>query len=494
MRGKLSGLPGRSSSYATLHSADSREHKIMASKLSVVAIVATLFAGGAQAAEPEVTALVGGTVIDVSHRGSRARDIPDAIVLLKGDRIAAVGPRDRVTVPPGASVVDITGKFVIPGLVDGFCGMQSQAEANAELYEGVTTIAASGDDRRGTLYIAADPSPHVYPLDGAGTTDDWDLLRNDPAWRDRLAEGANPQELPADETKSQLSEIARRGTRGIWIGHNITAVNAAAIVSQSRALHMVTYGEFIATPYQAGIAAGVTSLLHMTRLELGLAPPDLIATAAADPEGKAGKAAYKAVDDVDPADPAVGRYGDLLAAHGVAIMPTFSLFYAVLPDHRNLWREPAAAILDAKITSFTTDPATGELPFPTAEARARVLGYASHAFALDKVLIAHHVPVLAASGATWQGSMPGISMHTELEMLVRAGLSPREALAAATGNYAELFGWTELGAIEAGRRADLLVLTQDPTNDVANADRIDAVYLAGAKLDREKLLKRAAEN
>jgi imidazolonepropionase-like amidohydrolase len=453
-----------------------------------IAVAASLVCGHAEA---RVTALVGATVIDVSKHGSAGHDIANAVVLLDGKTISAVGAKGQVPIPAGAEIVDLSGKFIIPGLVDGFCGMQNQAEANAELYEGVTTIVGSGDDRRGTLYFAADPSPHVYPADGAGTTDDWDLLRSDPAWRDRLADGDAQHELTPQETDAQLAETARRGTRVIWVGHNITPDNAKALIATSRRLHLVTYGEFIATPYRIGIEAGVSSLLHMTRIELGLASPDAIAKAAADPDGPAARAAYKSVDKIDPADPAVARYGDLLAAHNTAIMPTFSLFYAVLPGHRNLWREPAAALLDPKAIGITTDPATGELYYPNPKLRPILEAIATHSWAIDKVLIAHHAPVLAASGATWQGSLPGISMHTELEMLVRAGLSPREALAAATGNYAEQFGWAELGAIEPGRRADLVVLEQDPTKDVANADRIAAVYLAGAKLDRAALLKRA---
>ena len=105
------------------------------------------------------------------------------------------------------------------------------------------------------------------------------------------------------------------------------------------------------------------------------------------------------------------------------------------------------------------------------------------------MLIASHPVVLAASGSTWQGSLPGISMHTELELLVRAGLSPRAALAAATSNYAEQFGWTEIGAVEVGRRADLVVLDRDPAQDVRNVDAISAVYLAGVKVDRAGLLR-----
>lgn len=79
-------------------------------------------------------------------------------------------------------------------------------------------------------------------------------------------------------------------------------------------------------------------------------------------------------------------------------------------------------------------------------------------------------------------------MHTELELLVRLGLTPREALASATGNYATQFNWNELGLIAPGRRADILVLDGDPTVTVWNARRIVNLILDGNVLDRDALL------
>jgi imidazolonepropionase-like amidohydrolase len=79
-------------------------------------------------------------------------------------------------------------------------------------------------------------------------------------------------------------------------------------------------------------------------------------------------------------------------------------------------------------------------------------------------------------------------MHTELEMLVRLGLSPREALAAATNNYSEQFHWTELGQIAPGRRADILILDADPTVNVWNARRINTILIDGNVVDRASLL------
>jgi imidazolonepropionase-like amidohydrolase len=79
-------------------------------------------------------------------------------------------------------------------------------------------------------------------------------------------------------------------------------------------------------------------------------------------------------------------------------------------------------------------------------------------------------------------------MHTELELLVRLGLSQREALAAATNNYSLQFGWNELGLIAPGRRADIVVLDADPTESIWNARRISGLVFDGNVIDRKSLL------
>jgi adenine deaminase len=108
---------------------------------------------------------------------------------------------------------------------------------------------------------------------------------------------------------------------------------------------------------------------------------------------------------------------------------------------------------------------------------------------INERLFSAYPHYLAASGASASGTMAGISMHTELELLVRLGLSPREALAAATNNYALQFGWNELGLIAPGRRADILVVDEDPTENIWNARRISTLIMDGNVLDRDGLLR-----
>jgi hypothetical protein len=133
--------------------------------------------------------LAGGTVVDVTDWGRSAKDLPDAVVIVRDGRITDVGSRMAVSIPKGARVIDCTGKFLIPGLMDGFAGMNSQGQANADLYMGVTTVVAVSDARRGVVDFAASPSPHLYLLDSIGSTDNWSLLAKRPEWALKLREG-----------------------------------------------------------------------------------------------------------------------------------------------------------------------------------------------------------------------------------------------------------------------------------------------------------------
>ena len=99
------------------------------------------------------------------------------------------------------------------------------------------------------------------------------------------------------------------------------------------------------------------------------------------------------------------------------------------------------------------------------------------------------VHFLAGSAAVAFGILPGWGLHRELALLVRSGLTPREALAAATSNFAAAYRWRDVGRIAPGYRADLIVLSADPTRDIANAGAIETVFLNGERLDRAALLR-----
>ena len=449
--------------------------------------------------------LAGGTIIDVTQWGESADDIHDAVIYIRDGRIAAVGPRASLPIPKGSKVIDCTGKYIIPGLIDGFTGMNSQGQASANLYMGVTTVVASGDDQRGHIDQHANPSPHLYLVDSIGSTDDWSLLINRPEWAQKLKDpSGRPVELSPDDTARQLTDTAKLGTRVLWLGHDLTAANTQWIIEHAHQLGLITYGEFISTPYRVAIEDGVDALLHMSRYELGVIPDELQQPLMDDPEGAANRTAYGYSERLPATDYRYRNYARFIALHHTALIPTLSLYYLRLPDHRDLWKEPAAQLLDPKDLFMPADRSTGELKYPLSPWTRHLPNYgirwmegsaqrkadveAAKLWAINRTIFEAGPHYLAASGASAFGTMPGISMHTELELLVRLGLSPREALAAATNNYAEQFHWNELGQIAPGRRADILVLDADPTVNIWNARRITNLLVDGNEIDREGLL------
>lgn len=454
---------------------------------------------------PPPLVLLGGTIIDVTDWGRSALDTQNSIVIIQNGKITDVGSRFLIQVPPNAQVIDCTGKFLIPGLIDGFTGMNSQGQANAELYMGVTTIVASSDYRRGHIDFSANPKPHLYLLDSVGSTDNWSLLMGRDNWTPKLREGAHPVELSPEDTANQIKATAHLGTRVLWLGWDITAANAQWIITRAHQLGLVTYGEFVSTPYSVGIDAGVDVLLHMGRYELGVIPDELQRPLVDDPFGAAASTAYDYAQHLPPTDPHFRNYGHFISTHHSVLMPTFSLYYLNLPGHRNLWKEPAASVLNPANMYEPSDPSTGELNYPLAPwtrhlpamtqrwleegQRKKADQSAMRLWRINQTIFSAYPHYLAASGASAMGTMPGISLHTELEMLVRIGLSPREALAAATNNYAIQFGWNELGLIAPGRRADILILDADPTLNVWNVRRISTLIFDGNVMDRDSLLK-----
>ncbi len=455
--------------------------------------------------EPAPLVLAGGTVIDLTNWGESARDIPNAVVIVREGRIVEVGPASSIAIPKGAQVIDCAGKFIIPGLIDGFAGVNSQAEANAHLYMGVTTVVARADSKHGFIDFAVSPSPHIYAIDSVGATDNWSLLARRPEWVEKLREGPHPAELVPQDIARQMADTAKLGTRVLYIGPAVTAANTQWIVTHAHELHMAVYANFAATPPRVGIEAGVDALVHAERYTLGVIPDELQRPLYDDPFGPSANTAFDYAEHVPPTDLRLRNYARFIAAHRSALLPTFSLSYVLLPAHRNLWKEPTAQLLDPHRMYRPTNSETGEMEFPLpawarrlpsagqrylqADAQKKAQQQARRIWQINATIFAAFPHYLAGSGADAMGTMPGVSLHTELEMLVRLGLSPREALAAATSNYAQQFGWNELGLIAPGRRADILVVSGDPTFSIWNARNISTLIEDGNIIDRPALLR-----
>jgi len=438
------------------------------------AVSLLFFSPALRGGEPRTIALTGGTIVDVSSFGTSTHDIPESVVLIREGRIAASGPRSEVRIPRNADVVDVNGKYLLPGLIDGFAGLNSQAQANAYLYMGVTSIVGVEDDRRGKLLLYAHPSPRIYPLDTAGIGE---------------KEGRNVA-LPEAEALADLEATSRRGVKVLLVYYPVPPPLARSLVARAKRLGMATIGELGETSYPAAIESGIQAFVHTSRYSLELAPAALHAEVAADPFGAPKAKYYDLLSSLETDDPALSRYASVLAGARVGLIPTMSLGYLDLPGHENPWKEPVAAILGAGGIHLPADPVTGERardPRIAADYSPSVLSAAL--LRIEEQYCRAGAKYLAGSGTSAFGTMPGISLHTELALLHRIGLTSRQAIAAATGNYRELFGWRDVGNLSAGSRADLLILDRNPAEDLANLQAISGLYVNGEAIDRGGLLR-----
>jgi len=161
-------------------------------------------------------------------------------------------------------------------------------------------------------------------------------------------------------------------------------------------------------------------------------------------------------------------------------------------DVPNPWSSPSAALTWAVDLDDPVDPSTGEPAFlasRTPERKKRLRDCAWHKEAFDARLYQLGAKYLAGSSATSYGIMPCSGLNRELTLLQRIGLSPREAIAAATSNFADICGWRDIGHIEPGRVSDVLILNADPRSGLAALDHIDRIIFRGAVLYRQSLLE-----
>jgi imidazolonepropionase-like amidohydrolase len=103
-----------------------------------------------------------------------------------------------------------------------------------------------------------------------------------------------------------------------------------------------------------------------------------------------------------------------------------------------------------------------------------------------KQLVNAGVPILAGTDAPVQGTTYGATLHEELRLLVGAGLSPTQALTAATEASAKIFHLEDRGRIAAGLRADLVLVEGDPTKDITATENIVAIWKKGVPVDRSR--------
>jgi hypothetical protein len=276
---------------------------------------------------------------------------------------------------------------------------------------------------------------------------------------------------------------AAAARRAIVAGHVPIAMRAAEVIaSGQRSVEHISP----ALVGDGGLLFGCSSQEDELRAELLAIERDRASTSAAAIRSREAVLRQRLVDTYDPAR--ARALGALAARHGVWITPTLVWSNSLRPLARTddgsgvpMQFVPAAsrARLTAQRANYLKAARDEDLA-----AAARVAATAGRAVG---DLHAGGARVLAGTDAFDGFVLPGFSLHQELALLVQAGLSPVEALRAATVEAARYFDDRQAGTIAPGMRADLVLLDADPRTDIANTRRIRAVVTRGKAYDRQRL-------
>lgn len=429
---------------------------------AVLAGLAAGFAYPADAQLPDPPSGRDGRVVAIE--GARVFDGRAAherwTVVIADGRIAAAGP--DVAVPAGADVVPGPGRTLLPGFVDAHTHVFSEPQLREAAAWGVTTeldhftVEAFAAGMR-AVQAAGDVTDRA-DLFSAG------VLATAPGGHGTQFGIAIPTVADASGAAAFVAERAAAGADWIKIAWEDGGTYEMTVPTHDEAT--------VAALIDAAHDAGLRALVHVATRDHARR----VAALGAD-------GLVHAPHDGPPAP----DLGAILADAGLFVVPTLTVIRGIATG-----AEGAAQLADPRLADHI-DPAARsslETAYPGRES-ARALF--AHAAAVVRQLRDAGAPILAGTDAPNPGTAHGLSLHRELELLVEAGLSPLEALAAATAAPAEAVGLDDRGRIAPGLRADLVLVDGDPTTTVTDTRNLVAVWRNGAALDLIGVRARLAE-
>lgn len=391
----------------------------------------------------------------------------DAVIVLEGDRVLAVGSEGSITIPEGARVIDGKQKWVVPGFVDVHTHSSSEEALQTYLAMGFTTIhlmpGSLPDDPRQLEARSQSPktlSPrlHMSPFFSGGFPQN--VMPGLELFKPHTADAARRMVRKCkDQGFRQIKIIQDDGV--LWMGSKkvprLRAEVFSALVDEARTLDMRVYVHVtqLADTREA-VLAGANALMHGTMdsevdeklweemrvRNIVWTPTHLVILANGDQQAYAKRILSDENFKRRLSDSELARYEQRANAASGAT----SRFPGLPPALATLWEH---------------------LQENTREAQAR------------------GVTVALGSDA----GPVGIGSHLEMQFLQEAGLSPAEVLVAATYGGAIALGVdNEIGSIEPGKLADLVVLSANPLEDVRNARAIEWVIKGGVPRKPEELL------
>jgi imidazolonepropionase-like amidohydrolase len=399
-------------------------------------------------------AFVGATLID----GNATTPIEQSVIIIQDGRIQAVGSLDEVEIPAGAERIDVSGRTIIPGLINshGHVGDVIGLEARQysrenvldqlDLYAryGITTVVSLGDDRQEGVQIrdeqAQDSTLNRARLFVAGPV-------------------LNP--TTPEEAVTQVQGIADMGVD--WAKIRIdSSLGAATKMSPE------TYQKVVEEAHRHGIPVAA----HVIELEDAKGA----LRAGADFIGHS-------VRDLPVDDELIS----MLREQRVCLTPTLTrelstFVYGSRPD---FFDDPFfLAEADPAVLEQLLDPARQQRTRESASAR---YWEAQLPLALQnlKALSDAGVGIAMGTDSGPAGRFQGYFEHLEMSMMADAGLTPMQILISATGDAARCMGLEEeLGTLEPGKRADFVVLRSSPLDNIDNTRTIESVWINGNQVPR----------
>ena len=424
-----------------------------------------------------VVALTHARVID----GTGAAARPNQTIVIRDGRIAEVGESSRVSPPSGATVIDLTGKSVIPGLVmvhehlyypsgPGVYGQLGGSFVRLYLAGGVTTMRTGGNTN-GIMDIALarriaageTPGPEIDAtapyLNGPSTFLQMHAVTN------------------ADEARNHVAYWAGQGATSVKAYMQISRAALQAGIDEAHRRGLKVTGHLCSVTYAEAADLGIDNLEHGF-----LASTDFVTDKQPDVCPGQGRG-QQTIATLDEAGAPFKALVSKLVEKRVALTSTLTVFETFTPGRP---MPPGLEVLA---------PALQE---NFRRARERVASSAESvytklfpkALALERAFARAGGVLLAGTDPTGSGGVvPGFSNQRELELLVEAGFTPLEAIAIGTLNAARYLGRdARIGTIAPGKQADLVVIAGDPSAAIADIRRVDTVFKRGVGFDPAKLI------
>jgi hypothetical protein len=406
---------------------------------------------------------------------------PDRTVVVSGERIEAVGtPQQPAAVPRGATVIDGKGKFLIPGLIDAHVHLVHRLN-NAHmtgdevlplfLANGVTSVRDTGDEIVAQTLVAhhADAHPAQCPrvFRASGLIDGSPVIH-----RDIGIPVTDPALVPA-----LVEDMAGWGVTTLKIYAGTGRPVGRKVIEEGHRRGLVVTGHLSAYAAQDAVADGIDCLEHVWSVFDFSIPPDV----RSQPGHRA---------TLDLGNPQCRALVAMLARQKVLVDPTLTVFrnMLLLSDLEEVHRHPDVERMPRRLRDSWDRYRQGQ-----GLARAsRDLRRQEFQKYKDLTGIMHRAGVILLAGTDVPEPYcpPGFALHQELELLVESGLTPAAALQAATINNARsLKQGDNLGSIESGKLADMVILSADPTADVRNTRKVEQVIRGGRVCDPQALLK-----